>query len=911
MIADGLSLRWTALRKTAFLAFAAFVGSSAAWGQAQPQPTQPPPAQAAPVQAAPAPAAPAQNAAPPGAQAPQSPEQAPQAQQAPPVQAPAAVNGAAPQQPAAPAAGETAPPAEPAPPPPPVLTPAEQREIEEAVRPIAKIKSDLERLEKAVEHSKEDDEALARLRGDLIEVFRSAAATRDALQPKSEAIAQQIEKLGPPPEKDATESSEVAAERTRLKTMASEFDGALKNTELLFVRARQLRVTLQTARQELFANQLFRRTLSPVAPTIWTRLISDAPAAGRQITDTFSTWMSLAQRKWTDVAGLLLAVVLLFVLLRGLAHRILAWRLDRPRDEPPSFFVRAATAGWVAPLLALPALTALQVLGMGLDQFKLLTWEIGQIAEKVYPALNVFIGVAALARAILQPRRPAWRLVDLSTPAARTLTRIITLIAAVFAADIILQEMVRRLFLPFSVNIMEAALASIAIGILMLKLVRTPFQPGALTPVQGQNVHEEGIAGNIARSRLRPYLIKLPLLVAALIILGASLLGYVGLGRFVTQQVILTGSAIAVFLIFHLAIRALFGAPGSGVKPFDDVLQERLGLEAGQSGLLSRTLYVMLNAALALSAVPVILIIWGYSSQEALYWMRQAVFGFQIGEFRISLARILLAAGLFLLLVFVTRIVQRWIDRGISHSKRMDQGIANSIHTAVGYTGFIVATLAAISYGGLDITNIAIVAGALSVGIGFGLQSIINNFVSGLILLVERPIKVGDRVTVNGQDGFVRRISVRSTEIETFDRASLIVPNSEFITTTLTNWTHRNALGRALIKVTVAHSSDPELVHQTLLKVAEDCPLVQKHPPAWSGLDNFAADGLEFILIAVVSDIGKLGDARSDLRMRIVKAFREAGIEISHPRRDVRVRDLDAVHTLLARMAEERARTGG
>lgn len=792
-----------------------------------------------------------------------------------------------------------------------MLTPAEQREIEEAVRPIAKIKSDLERLEKAVEHSKEDDEALARLRGDLIEVFRNAAATRDALRPKSEAIAQQIEKLGPPPEKDATESSEVAAERARLKAMASEFDGALKNTELLFVRARQLRVTLQTARQELFANQLFKRTLSPVAPTIWTRLISDAPAAGRQITDTFSTWMSLAQRKWTDVAGLVLSVVVLFILLRWLAHRVLAWRLDRPRDEPPSFFVRAATAGWVAPLMALPALTALQVLGMGLDELKLLTWEIGQITEKVYPALNVFIGVAALARAILQPRRPAWRLVDLSTPAARTLTRIITLIAAVFAADIILQEMVRRLFLPFSVNIMEAALASIAIGILMLKLVRTQFQPGTVTPsVHSQNVHEEGIAGNIpARSRLRPYLIKLPVLIAALIILGASLLGYVGLGRFVTQQMILTGSAIAVFLIFHLGIRALFGAPGSGVKPFDDVLHERLGLEAGQSGLLSRTLYVLLNVALALSALPLILIIWGYSSQEAFYWMRQAVFGFQIGEFRISLVRILLAVGLFLLLVFATRIVQRWIDRGISHSKRMDQGIANSIHTAVGYTGFIVATLAAISYGGLDITNIAIVAGALSVGIGFGLQSIINNFVSGLILLVERPIKVGDRVTVNGQDGFVRRISVRSTEIETFDRASLIVPNSEFITTTLTNWTHRNALGRALIRVTVAHSSDPEHVHQTLLKVAEDCPLVQKHPPAWSGLDNIAADGLEFILIAVVADIGKLGDARSDLRMRIVKTFREAGIEISHPRRDVRVRDLDAVHTLLARMAEERERT--
>jgi small-conductance mechanosensitive channel len=288
--------------------------------------------------------------------------------------------------------------------------------------------------------------------------------------------------------------------------------------------------------------------------------------------------------------------------------------------------------------------------------------------------------------------------------------------------------------------------------------------------------------------------------------------------------------------------------------------------------------------------------------------MRSALFGFQIGEFRISLLRIMLAPLLFLGLIFATRVGQRWLDKGVLKSKRIDQGIANSIHTAVGYAGFIVAALVAISYGGLDITNFAIVAGALSVGIGFGLQSIINNFVSGLILLVERPIKVGDRVSVKGQVGFVRRISVRSTEIETGDKASLIVPNSDLIMSAVTNWTHRNALGTATVKVTVAYRSDPEQVRDILQKVAAECPLILQHPAPGVGFDNFGADGLEFSLGTVIPDVTKAPAVESDLRYRILKAFREAGIEMPYAQHDIHLRDLDGVRSILTRLAEERAR---
>ena len=232
---------------------------------------------------------------------------------------------------------------------------------------------------------------------------------------------------------------------------------------------------------------------------------------------------------------------------------------------------------------------------------------------------------------------------------------------------------------------------------------------------------------------------------------------------------------------------------------------------------------------------------------------------------------------LFIGLVFLTRVFQRWLRDGMMAPARMDAGIANSVDQAVGYSGIALAALLAVSYAGFDITNLAIVAGALSVGIGFGLQSIVNNFVSGLILLVERPIKVGDWIVVGDQQGNVRRISVRSTEIETFDKASLIVPNSELISGRVLNWTHRNLLGRVVIRFSLDGNADPEKVMAIMLSCARANTQVMKTPEPLASLDNFSATGLDFALRATVSDITRGLGVLTDLRVAILKELRGAG----------------------------------
>jgi len=826
-----------------------------------------------------------------------------------PVQAGGAQEGQAPQ----PAPAEPQPQPQPQQPPPVVLSPADQQAIEDIRSPTVNLKTAVETLEKSVERNLENDEELGQLRVELVGLSDGAQLTLDTLRPKAAALRQQIDKLGPPPAKDAApEAEQVANERARLNTLSAEFDGAIKTSELVQVRARQLNETVQSARQSLFAKQILKRSPSPLSSQTWKQVVSDIPGAGRQLGGSVSTWLNAAKQKWIEATSLLVGIVVLFLALTALMRRYFAYRLDTPREKPPGFFEQAAVIGWLAPMIALPSLSAIGLAAVGLDALDLFTYEVGQIAKTAFPALALFVAVSALTRAILSPRRPAWRAVDLSTPAARSLTRTITRIAAVFSADIILQEVIRRLYLPLSISIMEAALCSIAIAALLLQLVRTRFEPKSVTvgvtSPSGDPVAAASVEAPEPVARLNPYLIKLPTLVIALAILLLSLLGYIGLARFISTQVVVTGSAVAVVLVLHLAIRAMLGESDSGGFPLRRVLEQRVGLNSIQSGALTRTLSIMLNAALALLAMPLILVTWGYSAAEAIAWLKAAVFGFEIGELRISLARILIAVGLFLALVFATRLAQRWLDRDVLRSLRIDQGIANSIHTAVGYTGFIVAMLAAISYGGLDITNFAIVAGALSVGIGFGLQSIVNNFVSGLILLVERPIKVGDRVAIKGAEGFVRRISVRSTEIETFDKASLIVPNSELITSTVTNRTHRNALGTVEVKVGVSYQSDPDRVREVLQKVLSECELIMQHPVPSVSFTNFGESALEFAVGGTVADVSKALGVQSELRFRIFKAFKDADIELPYPQHDVHLRDLDVVRALVTRLGEERAR---
>ncbi|MEJ2234741.1 MAG: mechanosensitive ion channel [Syntrophobacterales bacterium] len=215
--------------------------------------------------------------------------------------------------------------------------------------------------------------------------------------------------------------------------------------------------------------------------------------------------------------------------------------------------------------------------------------------------------------------------------------------------------------------------------------------------------------------------------------------------------------------------------------------------------------------------------------------------------------------------------------------------MARLVHYGFIFVGFLLALVAL----GVQLREVTIIAGALGVGIGFGLQGIVNNFVSGLILLFERPIKVGDYIELGQQWAEIKRIGLRATIVETFNRAEVVVPNSELVSTQVINWTLSNRFIRLIIPVGVAYGSDVSLVMQTLMECAEANSMVTRVPTPKVFFLAFGESSLDFELRVWISDVENRRQVQSELHQEIDRRFRELGIEIAFPQRDLHLRSID------------------
>jgi potassium-dependent mechanosensitive channel len=284
-------------------------------------------------------------------------------------------------------------------------------------------------------------------------------------------------------------------------------------------------------------------------------------------------------------------------------------------------------------------------------------------------------------------------------------------------------------------------------------------------------------------------------------------------------------------------------------------------------------------ARLALFVVAAFLVLapWGFQSTDVPIDLGALFFGFKIGGITISLSRVMIAVFIFGIAYAVMRAAQEWLDNKLLPHTTLDPGLRNSITTSIGYLGFLAAIGLSLGYLGLSFQNLAIVAGALSVGIGFGLQSIVNNFVSGLILLWERAVRVGDWIVVGPDEGFVRRINVRSTEIETFDRSQVIVPNSSLIAGVVKNLVRNDRTGRVVIPITVPGTANPEKVREVLVEIARSHELILKMPAPRVLLARMSASELNFELHAFIGDVETAFRVKSDLNFEIFKRFTTEG----------------------------------
>ena len=725
-----------------------------------------------------------------------------------------------------------------------------------------------------------DAAALDALRVELDALRQKLLEERKQLAEQMARVQAQLAVLGEAPKDGAAEPPDIAAQRQALEAVSSRLKAVDGKLGLMVVEADQLTAQAAARLRAQFFSDIFAPARSVLNPLLWREGLETLPLLGQRLVVLLNGWQrndTMGGTRLTAVAALFVGAFVLLVLL---------WRRWRwPMEHSAALtdmhrLWRAIKVALLALLLMLALLVLVSVIMRG---FGLPSPRIAALFDALATAAMFTVVVAAMARGIFRPRAAHMRLVNIDDAGARRAYRTAALIAFLAGADIVAGALSEILFLPVAFTVAWGAAFVLAQAALILRLV---FVVRKATPLE-----DEGQATRRFFFIFARYLVH-PVLLVVLAAVLALLPGYIALGHFIITQLIVTAVLVAaLYLVHHLAdelVRAALNARTVTGR----FLRQGLLLQERTVSRLGVAFSTIVDIAIVLVGIPLVLLQWAVNWTDLRIWAQQVFFGFKVGNITIEPAAILLAIGVLIAGIVLARLLVMWLDRRVLARTEMDSGIRHSITAVARYAGFVAAFLVALSVAGFNLTSLAIFGGALGIGIGFGLQTIVNNFVSGLILLAERPIKVGDWIRTSGGEGVVRKIKVRSTEIETFDRCSVIIPNSALISEPVSNWYHASRMGRIRLTVGVSYDADPDEVRDILLACAKEHPRAVAYPEPYVLFTGFGDSSLDFELRVYIDDAGLLSSVASDLRFAIFRRLKEAGIEIPFPQRDVNVRQL-------------------
>lgn len=713
-------------------------------------------------------------------------------------------------------------------------------------------------------------EDVAATRREHLEQARDRAAEAAlVIEPELTLVSARIEELGPAPS-DHVEAADIATRRAALDTLRSTLDSALKRARLIQVEADQALTELATEEAQAVAEEMNQRTRSPLSPALWIAAARDLPKLADRL-DVIGAELRPGgeTRVWLLIASLAFAIVLMGP--AALALRILGRGLAIRRAEADGRLRRSVFAFWMLAVgFITPALAALGVMA-GLHASGVLSPSLVLLGSSVILALFVGAYVVALTEALLLVDRDEWRMVRIDGAEARQLRPFGWIAAAAVVLGTSSDAFILFIQPPASIaTAMQSAIALLCVGLII----------GLLFVVGRIRAADDGVGGgNVFYGRV-PTLLLILLWPASLFILLRGALGYV---VWATQMALWLVWGGAVLLTWYLLARLIDDACRAFFSQKNRLARSahaRFGVKDNTLLQFGVLLSAALRLALLLMAGALLLVPFGTGFTSFIDLFALIGHGVTIGEIEISPAAILRALIVLFVVLAVFNLGRRWLIDSYLPTTSLDAGAVNSIGVITGYLGVMAAVLWSLAAFGVQVQQLAFLVSALSVGIGFGLQAITQNFISGLILLAERPVRIGDRVQVGDQAGRIGRISVRATQIIADDGSRLVVPNSELITKTVQTVASADADAPAIVRgeITVAPDADLDAVRDRLVAAAGGHDAVRASPPPAAYISAITPEGVVFAWTAAVAPSDDLERVRGEIWLAALGDLRALGL---------------------------------
>ncbi|WP_295134317.1 DUF3772 domain-containing protein [uncultured Reyranella sp.] len=686
-----------------------------------------------------------------------------------------------------------------------------------------------------------------------------------------------------PPETDA-----VKADRERLTEQATIAESRVKQCEVVIARADQLLERLTKVRGQLVLQTLLHRDPSLLSPSVWHKIGPQFLTSVKVLTSAMANWsregfltLSSGSPELVPLGLWAALTIVLWWVGRALRRRFGrgGTHIDARHDQT--------------------IISAIDGLGLVLVPV-LAVWLIGKLLLASNPPapidalipeavgrLILLLLVFGMTAAGLSPARPEWRVLPLSDDSAQYLSRALR---RLYSISLPLE------FAYIALSRGEGREAVAAVGAVVLTSVVAVLSLPALSNRAWQAARPEG-------SELPPMIggtwwavARLLLILAVLSSIVCALIGYATLGAHLHTAISTTCLLIAIAFLLHKLAADLLEAAAAPGSPSGIFVRRTFGLPADSTLRGQYLVLLVFDAALVLLLAVAIPAAWSVDTDAMIDGLGQLVRGVKVGGVTISLGNVGMAIVAFFVCMLLARLTRSVVRDRVMPTVDAPMPLRQSIDAGLNYAGVMIAILVGIGALGVDFTNLAIVLGALSVGIGLGLQNIANNVISGVILLVERPIKAGDWVTVSGHEGFVRRINIRATEIETFQRTHVIVPNSMFLQNPVINRTYSDTSSRIEIKLTVPLATDVDAMEAILREAALGHARVLRIPPPIVRFVKVGTDGLEFELFVFVARLEDRLIVTNDLNRAILAKLIDQKIINPAAVPEFKVRGLDRVN---------------